>query len=406
MGAIGGLLGTAGGSGGSGFNTPSGTNSGQLETAYGGNQAGLAQQQALLQALQGQGGLANQTQVYNQLQNIASGQGPNPAQAMLNQATGANVANQAALQAGQRGANANVGLMARQIGQQGANIQQQSAGQGATMQANQSLGALGQAGQLANTMAGNQIGQTNANVTGQQNAMNILQGANTANNNIQGNLANTTMQGQQALLGGAMNAMGSGASMMGGSGGGGAGMAALAAAGGGEVPTNAFGQSMFAQSLNNTMSQGNMPTYASSNPGSTDLEKGMSKLVGNQQQQQSSPQPMQDMGGGLGSYVDAGPNTMAAAKGGEVKVVVSPGEKLLKPNEAQAVANGKANPMSMGKMVPGKAPVKGDSYKNDTVPTKLPPGSVVIPRSVMQSKDPVRGAAQFVQDVMSKKGKR
>ena len=142
MGAVGGLIGINGGNSGTGFSTPSGTNAAQLQTAYTGNQNALTSQQNLLNALQQQNGLGNQTNVYNQLQGVASGQGPNPAQAMLNQETGQNVANQAALMAGQRGASQNVGLMARQAAQQGANLQQQAVGQGASMQAQQGLNAL------------------------------------------------------------------------------------------------------------------------------------------------------------------------------------------------------------------------------------------------------------------------
>ena len=80
------------------------------------------QQQNLLQALQNQGALQNQSNVYNQLQQVAQGQGPNPAQAMLNEATGTNVANQAALMVSARGAASNPGLIARQAAMQGANL--------------------------------------------------------------------------------------------------------------------------------------------------------------------------------------------------------------------------------------------------------------------------------------------
>ncbi len=125
----------------------------------------------LTNALQYAGGVGTQNNAVNnlgnvfnsqgstlgQLQGIANGTGPNPAQAMLAQQTGQNVSNQAALMAGQRGAGANVGLMARQAAQQGAATQQQAVGQGATMQAQQSLGALGQMGTqqqgMANTAA-------------------------------------------------------------------------------------------------------------------------------------------------------------------------------------------------------------------------------------------------------------
>jgi hypothetical protein len=62
--------------------------------------------------------------------------------------------------------------------------------------------------------------------------------------------------------------------------------------------------------------------------------------------------------------------------------------------------------LKFGGHVPGKAKVKGNSYKNDNVKALLSPGEIVIPRSVTQGKDPIRGAAEFVRAVMAKKGKR
>jgi hypothetical protein len=88
---------------------------------------------------------------------------------------------------------------------------------------------------------------------------------------------------------------------------------------------------------------------------------------------------------------------MFAAKGGKVPVVLSPGEKKLSPEAAKKVAMGKADPMKAGGTVPGKAKVPGDSLKNDVVPDKLEPGSIVIPRSVVQSKHPHLAAMKFVQ---------
>lgn len=119
------------------------------------SQQALAQQSAFVNALQAQNGTQNQSNVFNQLGGIANGTGPNPAMSALNQATSANTANQAALMAGQRGAGANTGLIARQAAQQGAANQQQAVGQGATMQAQQSLNALNQQGGIA----GQQVGQ-------------------------------------------------------------------------------------------------------------------------------------------------------------------------------------------------------------------------------------------------------
>lgn len=225
MGGIGGLIGLSGGAAGTGFSGPqqanlvNPTNQQQIQSAYNAAQSGLQSQQNLLTALQGQQGLQNQTSVYNQLQNVASGQGPNPAKAQLAQATGQNVAAQGALMAGQRGASANTGLIARQAAQQGAATQQQAVGQGATMQAQQSMNALQGLGGLATTMAGQQIGQTNALSQAQQAEQAQLLGAQAAYNSAQvgsqqsvnaanAGLAGTTMQGQQGLLGGAINAGG------------------------------------------------------------------------------------------------------------------------------------------------------------------------------------------------------
>lgn len=191
--------------------TENGTNASQLNTAYGQAQTGLQQQQDFASQAAAQNGFGHQNDIYNQYANIAAGRGPNPAQAMLNQQTQQNVANQAALMAGQRGAASNVGLMARQAAQQGAATQQQAVGQGATMEANQRLAALG----AQNEIAGNQINAQGQAITGYntgaQNEQNILQGANSANNanlvGMQSNMNNVNgqvSQGNQAANNGMM----------------------------------------------------------------------------------------------------------------------------------------------------------------------------------------------------------
>lgn len=455
MGAIGGLLGTAGGASGSGFSAPvstqvvNPTSAAQTGQSYQDVQNNMVNQRDLLRAIGAQNGLQNQSQNYNQLQGVINGTGPNPAQAMLSQATGANVANQAALMAGQRGSGANAGLMARQAAMQGANTQQQAIGQGATMQANQSLNALNSAGSMANNMASNQIGQTNANTQAMQAEQGQLfgaqQGVNSANVGMQSNvnsgnagLANTNMQGQQGMIGGAMNAAGSIAGMMadGGevdsgmqqftpaaakSGGGGAGgMAALLpllamAANGGTVrmadggdPGTAYaGQSKFGAFLSG-MAQpqaGQAPGPVDSmgaTPGAQSLNTGMSNIgTGIAKSMKSSPK--------TGNY--AGPDTigdptrMNAANGGTVPAMLSPGERYLPPKTAQAAAQGKANPIKDGKLVPGTPKVAGakNSYANDIVPAKLEEGGIVIPRSVTMGKNPEKAAMDFVRAVLAKK---
>jgi len=320
MGAVTGMLGLNGGAGGTGFSTNPGVSGQQINDTYGNVQHTAADQAALLNALQNQNGIANQNQVYNQTQGIINGTGPNPAQAMLNQTTGQNVANQAALMAGQRGASANPGLIARQAAQQGANIQQQAAGQAATLQAQQSLNAIGQASGLANQMASNQIGQTNQNNASQQALYGQMLGTNSANNQIQGQLANTQMGFLPGIVGGALNAAGGVGGLLGGTKKAGAAEGGMA---GQDFGVNNNGpKSMFAQAV---------------------------KMSG-------------------GSNV---------------------GDKLKE-----------------GGHVPGKAQVKGDSYKNDNVKAMLSPNEIVLPRSITMSKDPVGESAKFVAAIMAKKGMR
>lgn len=398
MGGIGGMFGLSGGAGGSGFAdarsaslTP-GTNAGQLNTAYDQNQSALAQQGALLDAIKAQNGLQNQSQNYNQLQGVINGTGPNPAQAMLNQATGQNVSNQAALMAGQRGAGANVGLMARQAGQAGGNIQQQAAGQGAVLQANQSLNALGQAGQMANTMAGNQIGQTNANQQSQLNEQQLLQNANAAYNNAQvgmqsninsanAGLANTQLQGQQKMIGGIMN--GAGAAM-----GKPPAQAAQAAQGGligyasgGQVagPQSSFGQ--FLSGMGNGMGAEKDP-----------LEMGASSFAS-----------------GIGNAFRGAP-TAPAQVGTQYSngPVQQPSPSMGQLNTTFAKGGNVGSKLKSGGHVPGPVTKGPNDTKNDTVKALLTPGESVIDKETMQDPGPVGAMARTLTAIITakKKGKK
>ena len=60
--------------------------------------------------------------------------------------------------------------------------------------------------------------------------------------------------------------------------------------------------------------------------------------------------------------------------------------------------------MKMGGKVPGEAKVPGDSTQNDTVPAKLSPHEIVLPRSVAQDPNAPQKAAQFVQGVKQNGG--
>lgn len=307
MGFLGALF---GGGSGAGFNAQQSAN---LQNPYNSQQVldQLQQYQQFVNALQQQGGVQNQSNVFNQLQGVANGQGPNPAQAMLNQATGANVANQAALMAGQRGSSANPGLLARQAAMQGGALQQQAAGQGATMQANQSLNALGQLGGLASQQVaqqanaqGNLLGQTQAGLQNQNaNQVNLA--------GIQGQVAQQNAKGQGGILNGIGGALGS----------------IIGLAEGGAVPSN---------------QEANI-------------------------KEDDSP-----------SIVD---HILGHCEGGMMS----------------------HSKMKRGGKVPGKAAVKGDSYKNDKVPAVLSPGEIVVPRS--KAKDPEK-AAKFAHAVAMRSNKR
>lgn len=449
MGAASGVLGTAGGALGTGISAPrragieEATDKQDVDNAELRATKSLKDQHALLKALQKQGGLSQQNALADQLaaangigtqnqaisglagaanmyQNIAQGNGPNPAMAALHQATGQNVANQAALMAGQRGAGANAGLIARQAAQQGAATQQQAVGQGATMQAQQQLNALtgltgaqqamGSLGTTqaqmqqaqANQLAGQQITQNNQNaqaaLSNQQQMQNALAAYNNASVSGQNSLnaANTAMINQmqsrsQAAAGGSMSGAGSAIGMM------------AAAAQGGEVIKMANGgfadqavnssapQSMFGQFLVNG------PNY-----GISDAPINMEAIPGDDMTQAGS-----DLGKSIGAYAKqsggqqtnaqswAGPDSAPAAGGGGF----GGGATAVAAQGGLATTGGHVFAKSSSQ----KAVKSGDSYDNDKIPAKLSEGEIVLPRSVTMSKDPVRSAADFVAKVIAKR---
>ena len=57
-----------------------------------------------------------------------------------------------------------------------------------------------------------------------------------------------------------------------------------------------------------------------------------------------------------------------------------------------------------GGQVPGKAQVAGNSPRNDTVPARVSPGEIVLPRSVTTAPDAAARAAAFVEAIKKKHG--
>lgn len=450
-----------------------------------GNANGVGNQSA---ALASQMALARQQQATAaQYQGIANGTGPNPAMAALNQTTGQNVANQAALMAGQRGAGANVGLLARQAAQQGAATQQQAVGQGATMQAQQELNALsglsgqqqaigntqqnvaniaqqqvgqtqaqqaalanqaatqvGQAqsgiqaaqqaasgmtaqqqaqqqaqAQQANVVAGQQIGGTTANTQAQQSEQGILQNAlsaqNSANVSSQGNvnsgnaaLAQTNMQGQQGILGGLTNAVG-------------AGLKALFAEGG-QVPAQHFDDGGDVAPVAAAPVVPAVAPVAAPGPQSS-MGKFLQGWAGSMAGKPDDPNKPQDdekiktgpqalqqgfasLGKGIGSAAKGafGPSSTPAGLDNSVGPDVGGADMAAMAAKGGAVKKDFREGGGVQASSPGQKAVKaGNSYDNDKIPAVLSEGEVVIPRSVMQGKDPARGAADFVAKVMAKR---
>jgi hypothetical protein len=335
VGAVAGFLGNLFGGGGPQMpNITDPVTGAQITDANGRVVASQDQLKSFAQSLQGADGVKNQSLVFNQLQAVTQGKGPNPAAAMLAESTGKNVANQAALAAGQRGASSNVGLIERQNAQQGAQTQQQAVGQGATLQANQALNALNASGGIAAQQVGETQSALNASAETALNNQNQILNAQTAYNN------------QQV---------------------------------GGQGSVNA----------------GNTSITTAQIPGQTSAISAVPAGIGDYKQSQAAlnkPPIQADMMGNMmaegglvhkeipGPHVSHVANYLAMAHGGKVPAMVSPGEISLTPEQVKEVIHDDADPLKIGEKIGGKAKVKGDSEKNDTVPKTLEEGGVIISR--------------------------
>lgn len=351
---------------------------------------------------------------------IAEGQGFNPAIAALNQQTGTNVANTAALQAGQRGGSQNVGLMARQIGQQGAATEQGAVGQAATVESQQALSALGAQGTLQNQIASQGIGEqgVGANVYG------TAAGANNAQNNT--NVANyAQVQGINAATANA-NTAATNQTLGAITGSPGAVLAALNK--GGEVQKfDAGSPSTIAPiypalgadtNLTSNLNPNNQ-IIAQGGPSPTSIVG--KTLSGNQNSKNQDPSGLEGLGGSIGSLVAlmakggkvcTGPHHSHVANylfadggntGNEVKALVSAQEVYLSPHQVKEVVERGADPMKIGHHFPGKDKVKKDSEKNDVIPVTLEDGGVVLPIHITTHKDASEKGRKFVEKAHAKR---
>ena len=321
---LGGLFG-----GGFDWKAESGLQGGQLEQTYAQQQDAIKRQQEFAAAVAAQGGLGNQSQVFQQqqqlaqqLQQMGQGQGPSAAQAMLSQQAGNIGAQQAALAASQRGASQNVGLVGRQAAMAGMNAQQGAASQAATLRAQEQLSALDQL----------RLQQANmSQLTGQQ----VAQQAQAT-----GALATSSLAAQQQALTAVAN----------------------------QQKTQAGIEEQKATKQGGILGQITGAIGPALSVLAAPATGGASLMAGE--------------AAGLGEGM------AFANKGGEI-----PSHEMF----IKHILNSKN--MAYGQKVPGKAEVKGDSLKNDKVPTMLSPGEIVVPRS--KAGDPDK-AAQFAKAVAMK----
>ncbi len=375
------------------------------------------------QAIGAEQGLAGQ------YADIAAGRGPNPALAALHQQTGANVANTAALQAGQRGGASNVGLLARQIGQQGAATQQNAVGQEATVQANQQLGALGAQGALQGQIAQQGLGEqgVGANIYGTAANANIGQ-----NNTNVANYAQAQGLNQATALANAKAAQGTQGGLLGGIG------SFLGLAEGGEVQhlDNGGGLNVDAslpgavQPIAPVAVTGptlgvntQLPAVQPIQPAAVG-GRSVGSFVGDVLKGESGDKDetgMKSLGAGLsglvhllakGGQIHAGPHKSHVANylyaeggpvGESVPALVSAKEVYLNPHQVKEVVERGADPMKIGHQFPGQDKVSKNSEKNDVIPVTLEDGGVVLPISVTTHKNAAEKGRKFVERAHAKR---
>lgn len=412
-----------------------------------------------------QNNVQNQNSFVQALQTQAAGGGPSAANATLNQAM-QNNASQANAQAASQQGNVNVGLASRNAAMIGSQANQQAAGTAATMRNQEQLQAQGMLGNQLNTQMqqglGAQQANQNANLQAQNINAGIAQGNQKSENNAIGGGLNA-LGGMFGLAhGGMAPKMDDGGLLTShniandSSGGGSQGLAKLAMlalAAGGAVPNMDAGGALMSPHnayLNDKDAPPGRFTTGTPTPSRpqasqagpagqpSTVSNSLSNLLANAAETQTFQDGKQTSGFGTEDTMHQSPEVMYAtggqvdgpksfvtqfltgkkmasggqaimkenyAKGGrtQVPVILSPGEGILPPGTPPKQA-AKAVATKQAPMVPGKAKVKGDSKKNDVVPTKLAEGSLVIPRSIMNSPDASKKAAEFVSKVMSKKG--
>lgn len=329
-------------------------------------QAGNAYSQQVLQDQ-----LNKQAQIYGGQQNLAqllqaqaAGQGPNPAQTMYQQNVNQNIANTQGMLSGQRGLNP--ALAAKLGANAGAQANQQAAAQSGLMQQEQQLGATANLGNLYGQMEQGNLGQ-------QQ----LFNQSNLGAMQTNAQIAGQNQQASKGIVGGVLGGVGS--------------LLGLGKAHGGMIEGYAAGGNVGISGTPMSNVGKFLTGFAApmgQQPGTTEQDPLMSGISG--------------FIGGAGKFLKGspkGPKQMPAV-GGMSEPTSDDGGRLMSAKGGKVPHNFKP-----GGQVPGRAAVKGDSLKNDTVPAMLSPGEIVVPKSVTETGDPDK-ARDFVAAILARENMR
>lgn len=309
-----------------------------------------------------------QSELAGQLQNEAAGNGPNPAQIQYQQNAQAIAQQQAALAAQNRALNP--GLAARQSSNAAVQAGQTAAGGAAAQQAEQQIAAQQQ-----------MEGLTGQEQTGDLQAAGI--NAQVAQNNT--NSVNNTEGGLLNSVGGVLGSI---------------------FAKGGKVPDHISKMAAIYHPKKyaggGSIQIPGLPNFGNANNLPPPMKNPISSMMSSSGGSMTAPSPNASLGSNpLGisgvSGTSAAPAMSSAPALGSSAGIGAPAAApglgigtLAADPEVAALA------MKAGGGVPGKAKVKGDSYKNDTVPALVSPGEEVIDRETMNDPGPIGKMARTV----------
>ncbi len=408
LGAIGNALGTTNNFQAATANITPGTDASQLQGTFEQQQGAQNQEQTATAPLVAgsQSAATQQNQLAQDYTNQINGTGPNPAAAELNQATGQNIAQQAALAANTRGSSSNAGAIAANNAQQGAATQQNAVGTAATTEAEQQIAAEQNLQNLSATQASQAVGATSSLNQGVQSEQNILQNANTAANNanvaMTSNANNTNLQaatanqqGATGLLGGIANGASSLVS----------GIASLFEKGG-TVKAPLYMKKMASGGSIHGADTGGAPKSYAAQWLTQNTNTSGPQMEPSVQIAQQDESALQKKGGGSGKPPPDAPSrglnsqdtsNMVTGQSAGATQALSPVATDLNPmadtSNIQMTAYKGGLAAKGGKvMAPTssqKAKISGDSLQNDKIPAMLSEGEVVIDRDTLNDKGPI-----------------